>query len=86
MDDIPSNSGENHPHQILRNRHQTKCRMTSWGERSLSSLWLYYEYHREAFEELRKNLSMDDFLYTPMKLMDMCLWQIGFDEENTTNI
>ena len=29
---IPSNSGENHPHQILRNRHQTKCRMTAYGK------------------------------------------------------
>ena len=53
---------------------------SQWGERSLQSLWHYYTHHQEAFEKLRYEISLDGFLYTPMKLMDMCLWQIGYDE------
>jgi len=56
-----------------------------WGERSLRSLWLYYEHHQEAFEKLRHKIPLEGFLYPPMKLMDMCLWQIGYDESPKKN-
>lgn len=52
-----------------------------WGERSLKSLWRYYEVHHEALEKLRYEIALDELSYPPMKIMDMCLWQIGFDEE-----
>ena len=51
-----------------------------WNEKSLNSLWCYYEQHHDVFEKLRHEISPKGFLYTPMKLMDMCLWQIGYDE------
>jgi hypothetical protein len=52
----------------------------TWGESSLKSLWTYYDLHRSIFENLKKELMIDGIEYTPMKLLDMCLWQIGFDE------
>ena len=52
----------------------------SWNKRSIRSLWQYYECHREAFEKLRHEFVVEGLRYTPMKLLDMCLWQIGFDE------
>lgn len=51
-----------------------------WGEKSLVELWRYYKQHQDVFEKLRHDISPEGFLYTPMKLMDMCLWQIGDDE------
>ncbi len=52
-----------------------------FGEQSLFSLWDYYEEHKNSFEQLRNALTVDNMQYPPMKLMDMCLWQIGFDED-----
>jgi len=46
----------------------------------LKSLWDFYELHYDAFESLRKGLLIDEIEYTPMKLLDMCLWQLGYDE------
>jgi hypothetical protein len=54
---------------------------SKWGENSLRDVWRYYEEYRDLFEKLRHEISMDGFFYPPMKLMDMCLWQIGFDED-----
>ena len=55
----------------------------SWSKKSLKDIWGYYENHREDFEKLRHELRWgeDGNRYPPMKLMDMCLWQIGFDED-----
>jgi len=52
----------------------------TWNKKSLTSLWLYYEHYRHVFDNLQKEISIDGISYTPMKLLDMCLWQIGFDE------
>lgn len=52
----------------------------SLNENSLESLWRYYEEHNQAFEALRAELSIEGQHYTPMKLIDMCLFQIGVDE------
>ena len=52
----------------------------TWGINSLSQLWYYYESNKDELEKLRKKLSINGVQYTPMKLMDMCLWQIGFSE------
>jgi hypothetical protein len=45
-----------------------------FNETSLNKLWLYYNKHKTQFESL--NMPQ----YTPMKLLDMCLFQIGMDE------
>lgn len=54
----------------------------SWNENSLRAVWQYYEEHKEPLEKIRREMRLDGGLYPPMKLMDMCLWQIGFDEDS----
>lgn len=51
-----------------------------WNEKSLRSLWGYYEKYREQFEALQREFAANGLYYPPMKLLDMCLWQLGFDE------
>ena len=53
---------------------------TSFNENSLRSLWHYYNEHSQALESLRSELVIEGINYTPMKLMDMCLFQIGLDK------
>ena len=55
----------------------------TWNEDSLMEVWHYYQDHQQHFEDLRHELAQGEggILYPPMKLMDMCLWQIGIDEE-----
>ena len=52
----------------------------SFNENSLKALWRYYEEHNQALEALRAELLIVGQRYTPMKLLDMCLFQIGVDE------
>ena len=52
----------------------------TWGANSLKLLWMYYEKYQQIFDSLINELVIDGIKYTPMKLLDMCLWQIGFDE------
>lgn len=47
---------------------------------SMKRLWDYYGENKEAFDSLQTKLCSEEFRYPPMKLMDMCMWQIGFDE------
>ena len=51
----------------------------SFNENSLTALWLYYDEHKQDLETLRAELSIVGQQYTPMKLLDMCLFQIGVD-------
>lgn len=46
---------------------------------SLKNLYSYYQLHFNEFEELRNQFLEEDVFYTPMKLIDMCFWQLGFD-------
>lgn len=49
---------------------------------SLRQLWNYYNENYEVFEKARKELSKNASVeITPMKLMDMCFWQLGFDKQ-----
>ena len=47
----------------------------------MAQLYLFYNDNKEAFENLRKQLESNGTSYPPMKLMDMCFWQIGIDLE-----
>ena len=51
----------------------------SFNERSLMNLQTFYNLHFEAFEKLRKQIENEGVYYTPMKLIDMCFWQLGVD-------
>lgn len=44
----------------------------------------YYD-NLNVFEELRKELSKCGIEYPPMKLMDMCFWQDGYNHEHRVN-
>ena len=35
----------------------------------------------EELETYRMLISQNRITYTPMKILDMCLWQIGFDHD-----
>ena len=54
----------------------------NFNERSLMNLQTFYNLHFEAFENLRKQFANEGVYYTPMKLIDMCFWQLGVDLEN----
>jgi hypothetical protein len=54
---------------------------SNFNERSLAQLYSFYNDNKEAFENLRKQFESNGTSYPPMKLMDMCFWQIGIDLE-----
>lgn len=46
---------------------------------SILKLVDFYEEYFEDFENVRKNMKIDELEYPQMKLLDMCFWQVGFD-------
>lgn len=54
----------------------------SFSRNSLRNLYSYYELNFDHFEKLRHEYIKEGVYYTPMKLLDMCFWQLGFDMEN----
>lgn len=58
----------------------SKVAQQRYGTKSLSQLVAYYLDHYEQFEAFRKEISQSRVEYTPMKIIDMCFWQIGFDD------
>ena len=51
----------------------------SYNEDSLLELADFYEEHNERLEEARRGMRTDDLIYPQMKLLDMGLWQVGFE-------
>lgn len=54
----------------------------SYNERSILNLCEFYKNNFLSFEESRKNMKIDNLKYPQMKLIDMCMWQIGYDLDN----
>ena len=54
----------------------------NFNRNSLNDLHLYYQLYFNEFEELRNRFLEEGIFYTPMKLIDMCFWQLGYDMEN----
>lgn len=52
----------------------------TFNENSMQALWGFYGQHQNAFDGLRNSLTVEGIRYTPMKMLDMCLFQIGLDE------
>lgn len=48
---------------------------------SMLQLGNYYLQHFDDFEVFRKKISIGRIEYTPMKVMDMCLWQLGYEQD-----
>lgn len=55
----------------------------SYNKNSIRDVAIYYISNKNAFEELRHDMNKCGTEYPPMKLMDMCLWQAGFNEEES---
>lgn len=50
---------------------------SNFSKESLTDVWVYYTKHKVLLENLRKELKTASVEYTPMKLMDMALFQLG---------
>ena len=53
----------------------------SYNEDSLLELADFYEEHNDRLEEARRGMRTDDLTYPQMKLLDMGLWQVGFEKD-----
>lgn len=53
----------------------------SYNEDSLRELADIYEAHNDRLEEARRGMQSDDLIYPQMKLLDMGLWQVGFEKD-----
>ena len=53
----------------------------SYNEDSLRELADIYEEHNDRLEEARRGMRTEDLAYPQMKLLDMGLWQIGFERD-----
>ena len=51
----------------------------TYHEKSLLELAKFYEEHNDRLEEARRGMRVGDLIYPQMKLLDMGLWQVGFD-------
>lgn len=52
---------------------------STFSRSSLKNLYSYYELYYDNFEELRHQFIRENVYYTPMKMIDMCFWQLGYD-------
>lgn len=59
----------------------TNVAQQRYGEKSMHQLIEYYMEHYEELETYRMLISQNRITYTPMKILDMCFWQIGFDHD-----
>ncbi|AFQ42448.1 hypothetical protein [Desulfosporosinus meridiei] len=50
-----------------------------FSKRSFVGLLQFYEHYYDDFEAVRLKISEHGVEYSPMKMIDMCFWQIGFD-------
>ena len=53
----------------------------SYKEKSLRELADFYEAHNDRLEEARRGMRVGDLIYPQMKLLDMGLWQVGFEKD-----
>ncbi len=52
-----------------------------FSKRSVAGLLQFYEHYYDDFEAVRLKISEYGVEYPPMKIIDMCFWQIGFDSD-----
>ena len=57
-----------------------------FGRKSLGDLYLFYDLYYKEFEDLRHTFLKEGTYYTPMKLLDMCFWQFGYDNDKSKNL
>ena len=57
----------------------------NYNRESVKDIAKYYLTYKDDFENVRAELSLHGAEYPMMKLMDMCMWQVAF-EENKQNL
>lgn len=65
--------------QALRN---SGIAVGAFSQQSLLQLAEFYHANKDEFEICRKEISASGVEYPPMKVVDMCFWQVGFNSEN----
>ena len=55
----------------------------NYNRQSVKAVAEYYLENKVAFEKEREKLSSGGTEYPMMKLMDMCMWQLAFEEDNS---
>jgi len=56
-----------------------------YDRRSVRDVAKYYLQHKDEFENVRAELSAYGTEYPVMKIMDMCLWQVAFENDTKEN-
>ncbi|MEG0835634.1 MAG: hypothetical protein RR413_09345 [Christensenellaceae bacterium] len=59
----------------------TKIASGQYTVRSISQLLHFYNENIIAFDAIRFEISKNSVEYPPMKIIDMCFWQIGYDQD-----
>ena len=54
----------------------------NYNKESLLRLVDFYEKNRKSFEVAKINMNVYGLPYPQMKLLDMALWEIGFEKDN----
>lgn len=54
----------------------------NYNLKSIIELSNFYEKYHCDFEKARKQLKIGNLCYPPMKFLDSCFWQVGFDLDN----
>ena len=58
----------------------------TYGINSILNLCQFYQDNFEYFEKTRKNMKIGNLIYPQMKVIDMCMWQIGYELDKKYNI
>lgn len=58
----------------------------TFNAESLTGLWDYFIKYESIINSACAKMEIPVDLYTPMKLMDMCFWQIGFDMDKVRRV
>ena len=58
-----------------------KVTTQEYSPESVRKLAKFYEAHNDRLEEARRGMRTDDLIYPQMKLLDMGLWQVGFERD-----
>ena len=57
----------------------------TFNKESIRNLVSFYKANFEKFEQCRTKISKRGLEYPPMKILDMCFWQIGFEESSNND-
>lgn len=56
-----------------------KVKQCNYNSNSLLQLAQFYNQNNNEFEEFQNKISQNRIKYPPMKIIDMCFWQLGYE-------